>query len=150
MHRRRTARRVALSVLALYALAACGGAKPEPVAPASTSAAPPASAAPAEVAPPAAPAEAAAEPHHKKHRPYEITNHCSDVVTIVFGDEPKTAPRGKRTIAANDTIEGPRGEDGTETIWLVDDKGEPLLNVHVTRGIKKVQIGRSCRTLDAR
>ncbi|MCA9590424.1 MAG: hypothetical protein KC657_34210 [Myxococcales bacterium] len=136
--------------MALSALAACGGAKAEPVAPASTSSAPPAASAEPPPAPSSAPAEAATEPHRKKHRPYEITNHCADVVTIVFGDEPKTAPRGKRTIAANDTIEGPRGEDGTETIWLVDDKGEPILNVHVTRGIKKVQIGRSCRTLDAR
>lgn len=137
---------LATSLAGAVALA-CGGGAPPPKAP--ETAAPPSP----EPAPSGAPAPSASEEPaapKKKHRPYEITNNCADVVTLVLGDEPKTAPRGRLTLAASSTIEGPRGEDGTETLWLVDDKGEPLINVHVTRPIKKVTIGRSCRTMDAR
>jgi hypothetical protein len=35
-------------------------------------------------------------------------------------------------------------------VWLLDDKGEPLVKVHVTRNMKRVEIGKSCRTIDAR
>jgi hypothetical protein len=85
----------------------------------------------------------------RKHRPYEITNHCADVVTVVFGDDPKDPKAGSRTVAPSASIEGPRDADGNQTVWLRDASGEPLLRVRVTRGMKNVVIGRSCRTLDA-
>jgi hypothetical protein len=74
------------------------------------------------------------------------------VVTLSFGEDPKAANAGKRTVAANASIDGPRDVDGSATIWLLEqgDKAEPLVKVHVTRGMKVVEIGRSCRTLDAR
>jgi hypothetical protein len=84
----------------------------------------------------------------RKQRPLEIASACADVVTVVFGD-PKS-PKGSRTIAPGASIDGPRESDGTETIWLLDNSGAPLIKVDVTRGMKRVEIGRSCRTLDAR
>ena len=36
-----------------------------------------------------------------------------------------------------------------KTVWLLDDKGEPIAKVHITRGMKQLEIVRSCRTLDA-
>jgi hypothetical protein len=88
---------------------------------------------------------------HRQRKPFPIHSSCSEVVTIVFGEDPKTqGAAGKRTVAPNSAIEGPRDAEGRQTVWLLDDKGEPLVNVHITRGMKQLEIGRSCRTLDAR
>jgi hypothetical protein len=133
------------SVLALtLCLVGCGNEQP-PAMPATSSSAPPA--APAETtAAPAAPAEPAPEP--KKRKPYEISSNCNDVVSIAFGEDGKSG--SKRTLAPGSTIEGPRDNDGNQTIWLLDTKGEPLVKVRVTRGMSRVEIGKSCRTIDAR
>jgi hypothetical protein len=141
-----------LAVLGLVPLAfaiACGNNK-EPASPS----APPASAAPpaATEASPAATTGEAAEPapEPKRRKPFEVYSACADVVTVVFAEDPKAANAGKRTIAPSSSIEGPRNADGNQTVWLLDESGEPLVKVNVTRGMKRVAIGRSCRTLDAR
>src|SRR5687767_13349720 len=54
------------------------------------------------------------------------------------------------SIAPSSSIEGPRDAGGNQTVWLLDTAGEPIVKVQVTRGMKRVEIGRSCRTLDAR
>ena len=87
-------------------------------------------------------------PAHRK--PIEIHNSCGDVVSLVFAEDPKTPDAPTKTVASNSSIEGLRDPDGTATIWLLDTKSEPIIKVHVTRGMKKVEVGRSCRTLDAR
>jgi hypothetical protein len=93
-------------------------------------------------------AEPPAPPRPRK--PFEVFNGCADVATISFAEDAKAPNAGRKTIAPSSTIEGPRNADGNQTVWLLDEKGEPLVNVHVTRGMKRVEIGRSCRTLDAR
>jgi hypothetical protein len=137
-------------------LAACGN-RPEPAAPspsapahAADSPTPSASTLPAATAPP--PEESGAEPGKgiRPRRPFTIHSSCAEVVTVAFGEDPKAAGAGKRALASNAEIEGPRGPDGKQTVLLLDDKGEPIAKVHVTRGMKQVDIGRSCRTLDAR
>lgn len=130
---------------ALLALAACGGGAATPP---SSLAGPAPAEAPA--SPEAATPVAKPAPPPPKRRPYEIHNDCADVVTVVFGDEPKAEGAGSRTLAPGSSIEGPRDADGNQTVWLLDDAGEPLIKVNVTRGMRRVQIGRSCRTLDAR
>jgi hypothetical protein len=93
---------------------------------------------------------AGAESHHRQRKPFPIHSQCTRVVTVVFGEDPKAATAGKRTIAPDSTIDGPRDSDGKQTVWLLDEKGEPLgVKVHVTRGMKQLEIGRSCTTLDA-
>jgi hypothetical protein len=66
-------------------------------------------------------------------------------------DSPQApAAAGRRTIAPDSTIDGPRDGEGKQTVWILDEKGEPLpVKVHITRGMKQLEIGRSCTTLDA-
>jgi hypothetical protein len=127
-------------------VAGCGG--KEPATPAAASAAPPAPPTPATSEAPAAAPEPAPEP--KKRKPFEVYSACAEAVSVVFAEDPKSAGAGKRAIAPSGTIEGPRNADGNQTVWLLDAKDEPLVKVNVTRGMKRVEIGRSCRTLDAR
>lgn len=133
-----------LLLLSLGLVAACGGGSEPPTspAPATSASAAPVVAASVSAAPEADPP--------KKRRPYEIYNACADVTTIAFGEDPRAPGVGTRTIAPNSAIDGPRDAEGNATIWLFDIKGEPLVKVHVTRGMKRVEIGKSCRTLDAR
>ena len=125
--------------------AACGG---KETAPASSPATPAAAEAPAAPAEPGRTEEPPPEP--KRRKPFEVYSSCADVVTVVFSEDPKAPNAGKRTIAPSSSIEGPRNPDGNQTVWLLDTNGEPLVKVNVTRGMKRVEIGRSCRTLDAR
>jgi len=94
-------------------------------------------------------ASGSADEHHRQRKPFPIHSSCSDVVTIVFGEDPKAQGAGRRTVAPSSAIDGPRDADGKQTVWLLDDKGEPTVKVHITRGMKQLEIGRSCRTLDA-
>ena len=87
-------------------------------------------------------------PAHRK--PFPVRNTCGEVVTLVFAEDPKAAGALTKTVAPSSEIEGLREPDGTVWVWLLDTKGEPIIKVHVTRGMKKVEVGRSCRTLDAR
>jgi hypothetical protein len=141
-------------LVAALACFACGGGSsaPPPSAGApATSAASAASSAgsSAPTATAAAPAEPPAQTHAQK-KPLEIYNGCREVVTVVFAEDPAEAGAPKRTIAGFASSEGARRADGTQTVWLVDDQGKGLIKVHVTRPMKRVEIGASCRTLDAR
>jgi hypothetical protein len=132
------------AVLAIVFLAGCGK-NPEPPASPTTpavSSAPTATATAPETAPESVP--------HKARKPFEVYSACADVVTVSFAEDAKAPTAGRKTLAPSGTIEGPRNEDGSQTVWLLDDKGEPIAKVNVTRGMKRVEIGRSCRTLDAR
>lgn len=142
-----------LVVVTALASAACGGgtsSAPQPPAGApATSASSPASATSASAPGPSAPADAPT-PTHAQKKPLEIYNGCRDVVTVVFAEDPAEAGAPKRTIAGFASADGARRADGTQTVWLVDDQGKGLIRVHVTKPMKRVEIGASCRTLDAR
>ena len=127
-------------------LVGCGN-KPDAQTPPSTT--PPETKSSSATAPPTA--EPTAEPPKPHKKPLEAYNSCVDVVTIVIGPDPKAADAGKRTIAPSSSIDLPRDPEGNQTIWLLDSKGEPLpVKVRVTLGMKRVEVGRSCKTLDAR
>lgn len=149
MHR--VATTLTLLVVPVFALtAACGGAAPEPVAPTDPPASP-SSGAPDEEGAAASPdgeAGAAPAPARPK-RPLSVHSSCTDVVTLAFGDDPKDASAGKRTLSPSSSIDAPRDAAGNQTVWLLDEKGEPLIKVRITRGMTQVEVGRSCRTLDA-
>ena len=72
------------------------------------------------------------------------------MVTVVFGENPKGPNVYLRKLAPSTTGEAPRDDEGNQTVWLLDARDEPLVKVNVTRGMKRVEVGRSCRTLDAR
>ena len=136
-------------VMSLLAAVACGN-KSEPAtpslsdpahaadltSPAGSSALPAAS---------ADPEGAGEEKHHRAAQAVPDPQPCTRVVTIVFGEDPKATGAGRRTIAPDSTIDGPRDAEGKQTVWLLDEKGEPLVKVHITRGMKQLEIGRSCR-----
>jgi hypothetical protein len=140
-------------VLVLF-VAACGN-RPEPAAtpsltdPAKASVDPTTPGSPSSAAPAASVDPNVGEPAHHTRKPFSIHSSCPDIATIAFGEDPKAAGVGKRTVASNSAIDGPRDADGKQTVWLLDAKGEPLVKVHITRGMKQLEIGRSCRTLDA-
>jgi hypothetical protein len=126
----------------LLFLAACGSTPPPPPQP------------PPEPAPSAAtPATASAEPEPEPppSRPLpdvNIINLCHDVALLAYGTPPNMKDLGRFT---GDGGEGkaPRERDGNLAVALVDDKGTVLATVLVTRRMKKLEIGRSCRTLYA-
>jgi hypothetical protein len=113
--------------------------------PASVPSEPSTSSAPAEPA-----ASASAEPAGPRGKPFELYNSCTKVVTVIIGKDPKAPDAGKRTAAPSSSIELPRDSAGNQIVWIADDKGEPTpVHVTVTRGIKRVEVGRSCSTLNA-
>jgi hypothetical protein len=97
-------------------------------------------------------AVATAEPEAEPHRPrppIEVSNLCHDVALLAYGEPPnfKAESLGRFMGDANGTAA--RERDGTLAVTLVDDKGNVLAKVNVTRHMKKLEIGRSCRTLYA-
>lgn len=141
---------ISCACLSLF-LAACGGKEPatpltpDPTTPSTTGGTTPDPAASADAEDRG---ESPAGP--RKRKPFDIHSACGDIVTVVFAEDPKASGAGRRTIAPSSSIDAPRDDKGNQTVWLLDDKGEPLVKVHVTRGMKHVEVGRSCRTLDAR
>jgi hypothetical protein len=146
--------RTCLASVFVVLICACGN-KSEPATPSLSDPAHAADLPAGSAALPAASADpegagAGGEPHHRQRKPFPIHSSCSEVVTIVFGEDPKAPGAGRRTVAPNSSIDGPRDAEGKQTVWLLDEKGEPSgVKVHITRGMKQLEIGRSCRTLDA-
>jgi hypothetical protein len=135
----------AMRLILLLALAtACGGTPPP--APAASPPPPSANAPPAETAAPAQP-----EPPPSRPLPdVQILNLCHDVALLAYGTPPNMKEDALGRFPG-DGGEGkaPRERDGTLQVTLVDAKGSVLAEVQVTRRMKKVEIGRSCRTLYA-
>lgn len=132
-----------LGFVIVSVLAGCGNS----AAPATPSTAPPTPSAASSSADPETVGENPAKPRARK--PFPIHSTCAEVVTVVFGEDPKAASADKRTIASNSSVDGPRDAEGKQTVHLLDDKGEPIAKVHMNRGMKQLEVGRSCRTLDA-
>jgi hypothetical protein len=137
------------SLIFAFVLLACGN-RAEPSSPSTTaSGSAPSTSEPA--ASSTAPSTSAEDPAEAKPKgkPFELYNSCSEVVTVIVGKDPKAADAGKRTAAPSSSIELPRDSAGNQVVWLVDKKGDPSTHVTVTRGIKRVEVGRSCSTLNA-
>jgi hypothetical protein len=133
-----------LAAAALIFASACGSKEPAPAASPTAAPEPPTTSSNPEPTASSTPAE---PPRPRK--PFEVYSHCQDVVTIAFTEDPKAANVGKRTIAPSSAIEGARNADGNQTVWLFDNAGEPIAHVRVSRGMKKVEVGKSCRTLNS-
>jgi hypothetical protein len=129
----------------LVLVAACGN-KQEAAPPKATPPETKASATPAQSAEPAPPPE----PPKPKGKPFEVYNSCKDVITIGVGPDLAASTSGRRTIAPSASVEVERDSEGNQVIWIMKENNTPLgPNVHVTRGMKRVEIGRSCSTLNA-
>lgn len=133
-------------LLAILLVPACGGAQPAAAGPGPE----PAASSPSAVAGEPAAAPTSSEPAPVRTRkPFAIHNGCADTVTVVFGADPKDASANRRTLTGGADGDGPRDEAGNQLVWLLDENGEPLVKVSVTRGMKRVEVGRSCRTLES-
>jgi hypothetical protein len=129
----------------LVLLAACG-ASPPPAQKLPETATPVSSAAPPATG---ASTSAAPEPPPQRALPdVDVINLCHDVALLAYGEPPNMKDLG-RFIGDGGEGKAPRERDGTLAVALVDDKGTTLANVVVTRRMKKLEIGRSCRTLYA-
>jgi len=137
-----TSRALAVAFALLFTALGCGNkqdATPPPSTPPETKA----------TTTPAQSAEPPPEPPKPKGKPFEVSNTCKDVITISVGD-PAAASSGRRTIAPSGSVEVERDSEGNQVIAIMKENNTPLgPTVHVTRGMKRVEIGRSCSTLNA-
>jgi hypothetical protein len=137
--------------LGLSILASCGPSVPPP-APQPPTSTPPAvdSAADAGAAAAAAAEPEPADTEPKRQRPpVEIVNLCHDVAILAYGAPPNFKAESLGRFMSEATGSAPRERDGTLAVTLVDEKGAVLSQVTVSRRMKKLEIGRSCRTLYA-
>jgi hypothetical protein len=137
-------------VLFSMVLLACGNSSESKTPSTASSPSPEPSTPATSTAEPAPAASDSAEADKPRGKPFELYNSCTKVVTVIVGKDPKASDAGKRTAAPSSSIELPRDSAGNQIVWLADDKGEPMpVHVTVTRGIKRVEVGRSCSTLNA-
>jgi hypothetical protein len=127
--------------LASVTLVACASAPPT-ATPAATPASTPAPI--ASVAP--APTQEAPAPHF---RPLELANACMREVHLYYGEQPGDGKGESTKVAAGGTIPVPRGADGTLVLWVVDEQGNGLASVHVTRNMRHVRFDATCSKLSA-
>ena len=136
----------------LLFLAACGSSTPAATAP---TGGPPESASPATSGATAAPAtsapsEAAApEPTALQQRPLDLTSACPHVVHLFYGAHPGPGAGESATIAQGATLQVPRLPDGTQMVWVIDDKGNGLASVNVSKRMRHIKIDGACMHIDA-
>ncbi len=120
----------------------CASAPPKPLPPS-----PPPAFAPAEPLGSELPDAGAAAPA-KPPRPLEIRSECHEPVSVFYGKTPG-GPGTRAVIEGEATVSATRDADGTLTVWITDEKGDGLASVQVSRRMRRVDIGGSCRTLYA-
>jgi Zn-finger nucleic acid-binding protein len=133
-------------VLAFFVLALCGCASSTPAA----ATPPPEATAPAPSASPAATTTATAEaPAPAPQRPLDLTSACPHDVHLYFGDHPGDGKGEAVTLATGATIPVPRKADGTQVVWVVDERGSGLASVNITKHMRHVRIDAACMKIDA-
>lgn len=141
--------RYAIGLLGIATVACGAPATPSPVSSPTAGSPSASSSEPTTVAGTASPAADPAPPAGGRHRPLVLRNLCGEVVTLSFADDPKATGAGRKTVAPSGTLDVPRKPDGSQTVWLISDKDEGIARVQITRGMTEIEVGRSCRTLDA-
>lgn len=128
--------RVAASVAFLVSLIACGAAQPEPATSPGAGAGAGAESAPQE------------EPVRKFHA-LDLTSACPHDIHLWFGAHPGDGHGEAAVVASGATIPVPRQSDGTNMVWVVDDKGFGLASVNITKNMRHVRIDAACMKIDA-
>jgi hypothetical protein len=108
--------------------------------PTASSDAPPASSA-------ATPADSA--PSAASQRPLDLTNNCPHDMHIYYGEQPGDGKGQASTITAGGVVPVPRTADGSVVVWVTDEKGGGLADVHVTKRMRHVRIDATCMKIDA-
>jgi hypothetical protein len=82
-------------------------------------------------------------------RPLDLTSACPHDVHLYFGAHPGDGNGQPGVVATGATIPVPRGPDGTQVVWVVDDKGFGLGSVNITKHMRHIRIDAACMKLDA-
>jgi hypothetical protein len=79
----------------------------------------------------------------------DMRNECSKTVRLFIGEKPKIGSGKTTTLGSNTTTSEGRKADGTQMIWIVDDKDNGLASANVIPTTKKVVIESSCTAIHA-
>jgi hypothetical protein len=126
----------------LLVLVACASSPPPPP-PAPIADVPAPSASPA---PTPAPTETAAP---TAQRPLDLANGCYHEMRLYYGDHPGDGKGQNVTVQANATIPVPRRPDATQVVWVVDEMGNGLGHVTITKNMRHIRIDTGCMHIDA-
>jgi hypothetical protein len=132
-----------LACVAFLALAACESpAPPAPAAPGAPSVGAPEPAA-------SSAASAAPTPTPEQQRPLDLASFCPHDLRLYYGDNPSDGTGVHATISQGAALQVPRNPDGSVVVWVVDEKGQGMASVHVTKRMKHVRINTDCARIDA-
>jgi hypothetical protein len=85
----------------------------------------------------------------KKKRSFTLTSECDQTVSLFYGEDPQKGEGARISLDARKTATPERIDEARSRLWLLDGEGRPLAHVRVSRGMKTVTVGSSCRTLNA-
>jgi hypothetical protein len=71
-----------------------------------------------------------------------------ETVKVFFGDTPKYGS-GRTTPIGGNSVQNESGNEG-DMLWLVDDSGNGLSSVTVSRSTREVEVSSSCSSISAR
>jgi hypothetical protein len=98
--------------------------------------------------PPTSPPPELPSPPPQKPATVQVYNTCDKDVVFRYGPQAKEGAGTATTLAASMSTTVPRQPDGTLAVWL-ENKGA-IAQVSVTPRMTRVDIGKSCWTLDAK
>jgi hypothetical protein len=135
------------TLLPLLLLPACASSTPAAASPATEASATPA----ATAAPSAAPSVAATppEPTALQQRPLDLTSACPHDVHLFYGAHPGPGAGESAVVAKGATLAVPRLPDGTQMVWVIDEKGNGLASVNVSKRMRHIRIDAACMHIDA-
>lgn len=90
-----------------------------------------------------------APPTAAQQRPLDLASFCPHDLRLYYGQNPSDGTGTNATIQTGAVLPVPRQPDGTVVIWVVDQKGQGLASVNVTRRMKHVRINADCSRIDA-
>ena len=68
---------------------------------------------------------------------------------LYYGDHPGDGKGESATATTGAMLQVPRKPDGTQVVWVVDDKGFGLASVNITKHMRHIRIDTACMKIDA-
>lgn len=96
---------------------------------------------------PAASASGSASPVAAPAATIEIRSECPDALDVFVGDKPKASIGVTVTVRPGAPETAKRAADGTQTVWLVNGKGDGIASGRVLATGKRAIIGKNCRSI---
>jgi hypothetical protein len=103
----------------------------------------------ATVSAPAGPSRSAPAPAARPAG-FEVRSDCPQRVRLFYGDKPgESSGTLVHLDPGDDASLGPRRDDGTQRVWLVDDRERALGDVTVSAATRRVEVDAACGALRA-